>query len=420
MPSSRIDPIAARAFAVEVIEKLRQGGYEAVWAGGCVRDQLLDRVPLDYDVATAARPDAVRNIFGRRNTIAVGAAFGVITVIGSKDTGNVEVATFRSDAEYVDGRHPVGVTFCGAQEDALRRDFTINGLFFDPAAGNVIDYVGGQHDLNEGVVRAIGDPIMRFEEDHLRMVRAIRFSANFEFPIESNTRKAIVLLARKVESVSPERLAAELRLMFSRHGRGEALRLLVTTNLIDPLFGNRFKRSESFWSSASDALDAMEKPNISSAVAVLCYEKPRLAAEISNHLRLSNYERKLAMWLTEAVMVLGECSFSRQHAKMPWSVLQPWLAHEWRFQLVDLMRSLAVIKLFSTESLDWVSEQVHRADADLNPPQLLRGNDLMQLGVPSGPAVGELLGHLRDLQLDGKITSRESAIKWVEQHCGSY
>ena len=126
MPPHRIDPIAARAFAVEVIEKLRQGGHEAVWAGGCVRDQLLDRVPLDYDVATAAHPDAVRNIFGRRNTIAVGAAFGVITVIGSKDTGNVEVATFRSDAEYVDGRHPVGVTFCGAREDALRRDFTIN------------------------------------------------------------------------------------------------------------------------------------------------------------------------------------------------------------------------------------------------------------------------------------------------------
>ena len=419
MPSSRIDPMAARAFAVEVIEKLRQGGYEAVWAGGCVRDQLLDRVPLDYDVATAARPDAVRNIFGQRNTIAVGAAFGVITVIGSKDTGNVEVATFRSDAEYVDGRHPVGVTFCGAQEDALRRDFTINGLFFDPTAGNVIDYVGGQQDLSEGVVRAIGNPIMRFEEDHLRMLRAIRFSANFEFPIESNTRKAIVLLARKVESVSPERLAAELRLMFSRQGRGEALRLLVNTNLINPLFGNRFERSETFLFSAADTLDAMKKPNISSAIAVLCYEKPRLAVEISNHLRLSNHERKLAVWLIEAVMVLGSSSFSRPYGNMPWSVLQPWLAHEWRFQLIDVMRSLAVINLFSTESVDWVSEQVHRNDADLNPPQLLRGNDLMQLGVPSGPAIGKLLGHLRDLQLDGKITSRESAIKWIEQHCGS-
>ena len=419
MPPRPIDPIAARAFAVEVIEKLRQGGHEAVWAGGCVRDQLLDRVPLDYDVATAAHPDAVRNIFGRRNTIAVGAAFGVITVIGSKDTGNVEVATFRSDAEYNDGRHPVGVTFCGAREDALRRDFTINGLFFDPTTGNVIDYVGGQNDLNEGVVRAIGDPIIRFEEDHLRILRAIRFSANFEFPIELETRKAIVVLAGKVESVSPERLAAELRLMFSRHGRGEALRLLVSMNLIGPVFGSRLKRTESFLSSRSDMLDAMEEPNISSAIAILCYEKPRLAADICNHLRLSNHERKLAVWLIEAVMVLGSGSFSTQQANIPWSVLQPWLAHEWRFQLIDVMNSLAAISLFSTENVDWVREQVCRDDADLNPPQLLRGNDLMQLGVPSGPAVGKLLGHLRNLQLDGKVTSRELAIKWVEQQCTS-
>lgn len=419
MPPRRIDPIAARAFAVEVVEKLRQAGYEAVWAGGCVRDQLLDRVPLDYDVATAARPDDIRNLFGRRNTIAVGAAFGVITVIGSKHSGNVEVATYRSDAEYIDGRHPVGVTFCGAQEDALRRDFTINGLFFDPTTGNVIDYVGGQHDLNEGVVRAIGNPAMRFNEDHLRMLRAVRFSANFGFPIECETQKAIVLLAEKVESVSPERLAAELRLMFSRHGRGEALRLLVGTNLIGPLFGHRLKEAESFWCSTSDMLDAMREPNISLAIAVLCYEKPRLATDICNHLRLSNHERKLTVWLIEAVMSLGSDSFSAQYTDIPWSVLQPWLAHEWRFYLFDLMQSLAVINLFSTEKVDWISEQVHRTDADLNPPQLLCGNDLMQLGVPSGPVVGKLLKQLRDLQLDEKIISKEVAIQWVEQHCDS-
>ena len=144
---SHIDPIAARRFAVDVVEKLRQRGYEAVWAGGCVRDQLLDRVPMDYDVATSAHPDSVREVFGHRHTIAVGAAFGVITVIGSKASGNVEVATYRSDAEYIDGRRPVGVTFCDAREDALRRDFTINGLFFDPVEEVVVDYVGGQQDL---------------------------------------------------------------------------------------------------------------------------------------------------------------------------------------------------------------------------------------------------------------------------------
>ena len=165
MPLSHIDPIAARMFAVEVVKKLRQQGYEAVWAGGCVRDQLSGRVPVDYDVATSAHPDSVREIFGRRHTIAIGAAFGVITVIGSKASGNVEVATYRSDAEYVDGRRPVGVTFCDAQEDALRRDFTINGLFFDPVEEVVVDYVGGQRDLDEGIIRSIGDPSMRFGED---------------------------------------------------------------------------------------------------------------------------------------------------------------------------------------------------------------------------------------------------------------
>jgi tRNA nucleotidyltransferase/poly(A) polymerase len=228
-----------------------------------------------------------------------------------------------------------------------------------------------------------------------------------------------VLLAEKVESVSPERLAAELRLMFSRHGRGEALRLLVGTNLIGPLFDHRLKEAESFWCSASDVLDAMREPNISLAIAVLCYEKPRLAADICNHLRLSNHERKLTVWLIEAIMGLESDSLSAQYTDIPWSVLQPWLAHEWRFYLFDLMQSLAAINLFSTEKVDWVSEQVHRTDADLNPPQLLCGNDLMQLGVPSGPVVGKLLKQLRDLQLDEKIISKEVAIQWVEQHCDS-
>ena len=181
MPTSHIDPNAARAFAVEVVKKLRYQGYESLWAGGCVRDQLLNRVPTDYDVATSAPPDSVREIFGHRHTIAVGAAFGVITVIGSKASGNVEVATYRSDAEYIDGRHPVGVTFSDAREDALRRDFTINGLFFDPVEGVVVDYVGGQQDLEHGIIRAIGDPDMRFGEDHLRMLRAVRFQRTLVF-----------------------------------------------------------------------------------------------------------------------------------------------------------------------------------------------------------------------------------------------
>src|SRR5882672_8525403 len=154
-------PSKQRQFAVEVVEELRAHGFTAYWAGGCVRDQLLDRTPWDYDVATDAKPDEIRHLFGRRRTLAIGAAFGVITVLGPRVAGQIEVATFRADAAYSDGRHPDSVTFTTAGHDAQRRDFTINGLFFDPVAEQVVDYVGGQQDLKDHILRAIGDPRLR-------------------------------------------------------------------------------------------------------------------------------------------------------------------------------------------------------------------------------------------------------------------
>ena len=183
-----IVPEEQRRFALEVVRRLRAAGFEAYWAGGCVRDELLHRPPKDYDVATDARPEQIRELFGPKKTLAIGAAFGVITVRGPKKAGMVEVATFRQDAAYSDGRHPDHVTFSSAREDALRRDFTINGLFFDPLEGRVIDFVGGQEDLARRVIRAIGPPGQRFAEDKLRMLRAVRFSAAFGFPLEADTR----------------------------------------------------------------------------------------------------------------------------------------------------------------------------------------------------------------------------------------
>jgi len=417
MPTSHIDPSAARAFAVEVVKELRYQGYESLWAGGCVRDQLLNRVPTDYDVATSAPPDSVRKIFGHRRTIAVGAAFGVITVIGSKASGNVEVATYRSDAEYIDGRHPVGVTFCDAREDALRRDFTINGLFFDPVKGVVVDYVGGQQDLEKGIIRAIGDPDMRFGEDHLRMLRAVRFSANFGFPLESQTRNAIERLSKQLELVSPERLAAELRLMVSREGRGQALRLLAATGLVHPLFGDQIDKTEAFWAIASDVLEKIHEPSLPVAMAILCRGDIEAVVQMGNHLRLSNSENKLASWLVKALSVLSSKNFLPDYSGVPWSLLQPWLAHEWRFHLADLMAALSIIDYFPSENVEWVSNQVQRDDSELNPSYLLGGKDLLNIGVPAGPLVGHLLTQLRALQLDEKVTSREAAIKWVEQQC---
>src|SRR5262245_26238906 len=185
------DPARQHAFALEIAQKLRGAGFEALWAGGCVRDELLGLVPKDYDVATSATPDQIRSVFGHRRTLPIGAAFGVITVLGPRAAGQIEVATFRTDAQYSDGRHPDSVSFTTAEHDAQRRDFTINGLFFDPVASRVVDYVGGQDDLNRRILRAIGDPRLRLSEDKLRMLRAVRFAAAFQFTIEPATLRAI-------------------------------------------------------------------------------------------------------------------------------------------------------------------------------------------------------------------------------------
>ncbi|HTN74368.1 MAG TPA: CCA tRNA nucleotidyltransferase, partial [Pirellulaceae bacterium] len=225
-------PHAARQFATEVVAQLRDAGFEALWAGGCVRDQLLGHTPKDYDVATSARPEQIRNLFGHRRTLAIGASFGVITVIGTKASGQLDVATFRRDAGYSDGRRPDSVTFSSAEEDAQRRDFTINGLFFDPLTDQVIDYVGGQDDLRRGIVRAIRDPYERFREDKLRMLRAVRFTACFNFAIDPPTLAAMRDEAHAITIVSGERIAAEMRRMLVHSQRAKAVELLSEAQLL--------------------------------------------------------------------------------------------------------------------------------------------------------------------------------------------
>src|SRR5688572_25076472 len=202
---------ATREDALAVVRRLRDAGHVAYFAGGCVRDQLLGLDPKDYDVATDAPPDRVRQLFS--NTQAVGAAFGVILVRQRKS--QIEVATFRTDGKYLDGRRPEGVVFTTAEEDAKRRDFTINGLFYDPVEDKVIDYVGGRADLERRIIRAIGNPDERFAEDHLRVLRAVRFAARFGFDIEPATASAVQSHARHLPRISPERVAEELRLMLT-------------------------------------------------------------------------------------------------------------------------------------------------------------------------------------------------------------
>lgn len=416
MASNPVDPANSRAFATSVVARLRGGGHESYWAGGCVRDELLARIPADYDVATAATPDTVRNVFGRGRTLAVGAAFGVITVLGPAGAGQVEVATFRTDADYNDGRRPTSVTFCSAREDAKRRDFTINGLFLDPSTGEVHDFVGGREDLAAGIVRAIGVPSMRFAEDHLRMLRAVRFTAYFGFVMEAETRAAVEHMAHLVTSVSPERIAAEMRAIVSRPGRREALDLLAATGLareILPEVAAHGGGTNTAWSDAARIVGAIDEPSLPQALALLCLEsEPRTTAAIASRLRLSNFEAKAAAWLREGLAVFQDAP---RLAAWKWSRLQPWIAEPRAPLLADCLRARAACGMFDAESAAEFSAQVARPRGEIDPPPLITGDELIAAGVPAGPAMGAALARIRSLQLDGAITTRDEAIAIARQ-----
>jgi poly(A) polymerase len=414
MAASFIDPADGRRFAADVVARLREAGHETYWAGGCVRDALLGRNPADYDVATAAMPDVVRNVFGRRRTLAIGAAFGVITVLGPKGAGQVEVATFRADAEYTDGRHPAGVTFCSAREDAKRRDFTINGLFLDPLTGEVHDFVGGRADLAAGVVRAIGVPAQRFGEDHLRMLRAVRFTAFFDFVLDGETRTAIERMAHLVAAVSPERVAAELRAMVERTGRERALLLLAETGLagevLPELAPARGPVGEG-WRGKAAVVGALDEPVLPLALAVLASDlDAATASRVAGRLRLSNHESKATAWLHAAVAEIGHATDLHRR---PWSAIQPWVADPRAPLLADLLRARAARGLGDAATAAWFTAQLARPRAEIDPPPLLTGDDLLAAGMPAGRSIGAALAQARQLQLDGVVTTAEQALAAV-------
>ena len=412
-PSAFRDPAAARDFAAGVVRRLRDAGHETYWAGGCVRDELLGRMPADYDVATAATPEQVRAIFGRGRTLAIGASFGVITVLGPKPAGQVEVATFRADAAYTDGRHPAGVTFCSAREDAQRRDFTINGLFLDPLTGDVHDFVDGRRDLADGIVRAIGVPAMRFGEDHLRMLRAVRFTAFFGFVLEAETRAAIEAMVGMVGMVSPERIAAELRAMVSRQGRRHAVELLLDTGLARVVLPEVAPPAvgEPAWRRAAEIVAACDEPSLPMALATLAETTdPAALGRATSRLRLSTREAREAEWLRAGVAAIegGPAPESR-----PWSDVQPWAADDRAAALADLLRARAACGRADAARAAWFTERAGRPRAEIDPPPLVTGTDLLAAGVPAGRAVGAALARLRTMQLDGAITTREQALDAV-------
>jgi tRNA nucleotidyltransferase/poly(A) polymerase len=399
-----------------------------MWAGGCVRDQMLGRQPDDYDVATNAVPDQIRRVFGRRRTLPIGAAFGVITVRGPRDAGQIEVATFRRDAPYSDGRHPDSVTYSTAKEDAQRRDFTINGMFFDPLAEQVIDYVGGQHDLKQKIVRAIGDPQARFQEDKLRLLRAVRFAATFDFTLEAATRAAVKQQAPQVLVVSAERIGAEMRRMLLHPSRAVAVQLLNDCQLLDVVLPESTRltsvaagpegRAEAQggpWRRTLQTLELLQQPTSAMALAALLREIPaspgdgqELARQVGRRWRLSRSESDGAARLLALEGVV------RRASQQPWCRLQRVLVSDGVEELLCFSEIVAHVVDGQSSEIEFCRQKLALPEEDLNPPMLLTGGDLKTLGVPPGPIYGIILEQTRDAQLEKRITTKSEALQYAE------
>jgi tRNA nucleotidyltransferase/poly(A) polymerase len=406
-----VDPEQQRQFATEVVTRLQQAGYQACFAGGCVRDRLLGREPKDYDIATAATPDEVQALLGQRRTLPIGAAFGVVTAIGPRGAGQVDVATFRRDGTYSDGRHPDQVTYSSAEEDARRRDFTINGMFFDPVAQQVIDYVGGQADLERGTVRAIGQPEVRFGEDKLRMLRAVRFAATLGFEIERATADAIRGMADQLPVVSCERIAGEMQRILVDLHRARALMMLRETRLAEVLFAGAGPIDDEAWDRGLRCADRLASPSFPLALAALLGEwfDATAAEQLARNWRLSNDTTRRLAWLVAHRNDLAGATRKR------WSAIQPLLAHQGGGNLVALCSARAALGELAVEDMDYCRERLAWPAEQLDPPPLITGNDLGRLGVPQGTVYRQLLEAVRCAQLDGEVQSKDEAVALAKQ-----
>jgi len=394
-----------REFAADIVRRLRAAEHQALWAGGCVRDQLLGLDPHDYDVATDARPDEVQALF--RRTVAVGISFGVVEVLGPKPL-KVQVATFRSDGDYDDGRRPNSVTFSSPEEDARRRDFTINGIFFDPIDERVIDYVGGEADLRAGIVRAIGDPRLRFTEDKLRLLRAVRFAARFQFTIETATAAAVREMADQISVVSAERIADELRKMLTDRHRAAGLGLVEDAGLAKPIFPE-VAGTES-WKRAPAVLEQFGEPvSFPLALAgILFSSDPKIVATFADRLRLSNADKERLIWL------VGRHAALIDAPNLPKCDLKPLLAHPGIGELLALHRAIARAEKRDEKHVEFCEECLRDWPREMiDPPPLINGDDLRDMGLLPGPRFKELLDTVRAAQLNETLRTREQAVELV-------
>ncbi|CAN5415106.1 CCA tRNA nucleotidyltransferase [soil metagenome] len=425
-PKASIRAPCRREDADAILRKLRENGHVAYFAGGCVRDLLLGLAPKDWDVATDAPPPRVRQLFP--NTQAVGAAFGVILVREGKSV--IEVATFRSDVSYEDGRRPTKVRFTTAEEDARRRDFTINGLFLDPIENKVIDYVGGKEDLKNKVLRAIGQPEHRFEEDHLRMLRAVRFASRFGLKIDPATYDAIRLHATRLKRISPERIAEELRLMLTPPSRNNAWVMLWEFRLLLEIFRYlpsplhtqldleqsiflRLAPGESIdfgVALAAGTLCIRRHTAVQSNVALIARdEATTLTRAMRQSLHLSNEEQEqMRRALTDTGFLLAEKTSTV-------AALKRIIASR-HFPMVHHLLDAICAARFYVDKIESLKVAISEAQkSEIAPPPLLTGEDLIAMGLQPGKLFKVVLDQLYDAQLEGHVRTREKAIEFVKR-----
>lgn len=442
----------AQACALGVLQQLRARGYTAYFVGGCVRDLLLGTPPQDYDIATSAHPEEVMSLFP--NTIAVGAQFGVVLVVvpvEGADNGkpiHVEVATYRSDVGYSDGRHPDAVRYSEtAQEDVQRRDFTINGLLLDPLNNDVLDYVGGRSDLERKIIRTIGDPRQRFREDKLRVMRAVRFAARLGYEIEPNTMGAIRELAREIHQVSRERIRDELDKMLTEGHARQCFELLNATGLLVELLPEvsalkgveqppQYHPEGDVWIHTLLLLEGLEKCcSTSLAWGVLLHDigKPptfriapdrirfdqhaevgtRMAEQICRRLRFSNDVAEQITALVANHMRFGDAKKMKESTLKRFMRL-PRFEEHLELHRLDCSASHRDLSLY-----EFVREKLENTpEEEIRPTPLITGRDLIAHGWQPGPQFRTMLQAVEDAQLEGVLRTREEAMSFVHTNFG--
>jgi poly(A) polymerase len=439
----------ARPLAESVCRTLRAAGHQAFFVGGCVRDILLKREPADYDVATDATPDRVQQLFP--HSLAVGAKFGVIVVMEDSEadaSAQVEVATFRSDVNYSDGRHPDQVVFASTpQEDVKRRDFTINALLLDPETQEILDFVGGRDDLRAGIIRAIGRPDDRFREDKLRMVRAVRFAARFRYAIEAATFSAILKSAPDIHEVSAERLRDELTKILTEGAARRGFELLDETRLLTELLPEiarmkgveqppQFHPEGDVWTHTLIMIDGLRagcSPTLAWGVLLHDVGKPptftppsgpngrirfdehvevgtHMAEEICRRLRFSNDDTAQI-----AALVANHLRF-KDVPQMKTSTLKRFVRLDRFEEHLELHRLDCSSSHGHLDNYDFVRRFLAETPPEqVRPPRLLTGDDLISLGYRPGPPFHAILEAVEEAQLSGSVTTREAALRLVQE-----